>query len=141
MAYLYVKNEQDALDIYQETILKAYMNIPNLRKNNLFKTWITKILINNVYAKNKYHDKFSDVDIENYIGNYSYSDIENKLDLYEAIDLLEEKYKTPIILHYFYDLTINQIADITTSNENTIKTNLRRAKKKMYDILKEEEND
>ncbi|MGL6106257.1 sigma-70 family RNA polymerase sigma factor [Romboutsia sp.] len=141
MAYLHVKNEQDALDIYQETILKAYMNISNLRKNNLFKTWIIKILINNIYSKNKHDSKYSNVDFENYIIDYTYSDIEKNIDLYAAIDVLDEKYKTPIILHYFYDYTISQISDITNSNENTIKTNLKRAKKKMYDILKEGENE
>lgn len=141
MAYLHVKNEQDALDIYQETILKAYMNISKLKKDNLFKTWITRILINNVYSKSKYDSKYYDLEIENYIGDHPYSEIEKNIDLHAAIDVLEDRYKTPIILHYFYDFTINQISEITGSNENTIKTNLRRAKKQMYVILKEVENE
>lgn len=37
--------------------------------------------------------------------------IEN-IDLYDAIDKLSEKYKTPIILQYFQDLTITQISEI-----------------------------
>ena len=52
-AFLYVKNEHDALDIYQETVYKAYINISKLRNSNFFKTWITKILINNVNMKKK----------------------------------------------------------------------------------------
>ena len=48
------------------------------------------------------------------------------------------KYKTPVILQYFHDLTIPQIAEIMECNENTVKSNIRRAKKKLYDILKEE---
>ncbi|MGL5380019.1 sigma-70 family RNA polymerase sigma factor [Clostridium sp.] len=141
MAYLYVKNEQDALDIYQETILKVYMNISKLKKNNLFKTWITRILINTVYAKKQSDFKYCDSELENYIGDYSYSEIEKNIDLYATIDQLGKNYKTVIILHYFYDFSISQISEITGLNENTIKTNLRRAKKKMHDLLKEEKHE
>lgn len=140
MAFLYVKNEHDASDIYQETVLKAYMNISKLKNHKAFKTWITKILINNVYSSNKYFTKFEGSNEENFIGNFSYLYIEEKLDLYDAIDILDEKYRTAIILQYFYDLTIQQISEITNTNENTVKTNIRRAKKKMYDFLKEDKH-
>lgn len=60
--------------------------------------------------------------------------------MYDAIDILDEKYRTAIILQYFYDLTIQQISEITNTNENTVKTNIRRAKKKMYDFLKEDKH-
>ncbi len=46
VAYAYVKNEEDALDIVQETVYKAYISIDTLRKPKYFNTWLTKILIN-----------------------------------------------------------------------------------------------
>lgn len=141
MAFLYVKNEQDAMDIYQETTLKAYMNISKLKNLSSFKTWITRILINNVYNRNNQYKKMKEEKIEDYIGECSYSTIESNIDLYDALDLLKENYRTPIILQYFYGLTIQQISQITNTNENTVKTNIRRAKKKMYDALKEDVND
>lgn len=140
-AFLYVKNEHDALDVYQETIYKAYINISSLRNSNFFKTWITKILINNVNIKYRHYNKFQDEEVEDYIGEISYSNIEEHMDLYDAIDSLDEKYKTPIILQYFQDLTTSQIADIMECNENTVKSYIRRAKKKLYNILKEEEDE
>lgn len=140
-AFLYTKNEHDALDIYQETVYKAYINISKLRNQNLFKTWITKILINNVNMKNRHYSKFQDEEVEDYIGEISYSSIEENIDLYDAIDSLDEKYKTPIILQYFQDLTVTQISDIMECNENTVKSYIRRGKKKLYDILKEENNE
>lgn len=140
-AFLYVKNEHDALDIYQETVYKAYINISSLRNPNFFKTWITRILINNVNIKHRHYNKFKDEQVEDYIGEISYSNIEEHMDLYDAIDSLHEKYKTPIILQYFQDLTTLQIAEIMECNENTVKSYIRRAKKKLYDILKEEENE
>ena len=137
-AFLYVKNEHDALDIYQETVYKAYINISKLRNPNFFKTWLTKILINNVNIKHRHYSKFQDEQVEDFLGEISYSNIEENIDLYDAIDSLEEKYKTPVILQYFQDLTISQIAQIMECNENTAKSYIRRAKKKLYDILKEE---
>ena len=49
--------------------------------------------------------------------------------MYDAIDSLDEKYKTPIILQYFQDLTILQIAEVMECNENTIKSYIRRGRK------------
>lgn len=138
MAFIYTKNEHDALDIYQETVYKAYLNIGKLKDSSYFKTWITRILINNVNMKNRHVSRFKDVEVEDYIGEIEYSSIEEKIDLYDAIDVLEEKYKTPIILQYFQDLTISQISKIMDCNENTVKSYIRRGKKKLYDLLKEE---
>ncbi|MDU6483296.1 MAG: sigma-70 family RNA polymerase sigma factor [Paraclostridium sordellii] len=140
MAFLYVKNEQDAMDIYQETVLKAYLNITKLKDRKAFKTWITKILVNNVYTKNNQARKVQENHIKLDTKEFNHIDIEEKIDLYDAIDILEEKYRTPIILQYFYDLTTKQISEITNFNENTIKTNIRRGKKKIYEILKEEKD-
>ena len=137
-AFLYVKNEHDALDIYQETIYNAYINISKLRNVNFFKTWITRILINNVNLKNRHYNKFQDEQVEDYIGEIEYCNIEENIDLYDAIDTLDEKYKTPIILQYFQDFTVTQIAEVMECNENTVKSYIRRGKKKLYDILKEE---
>lgn len=138
MAFIYVKNEHDALDIYQETVYKAYINISKLRNSSFFKTWITKILINNVHMKNRHYNKFQDKKMEDYIGEIEYSNIEENIDLYDAIDNLDEKYKTSIILQYFQDFTVAQIAEVMECNENTVKSYIRRGKKKLYDILKEE---
>ena len=46
MAYLYVGQEDAALDVVQESILKAYKSLKTLREPEYFRTWLTKILIN-----------------------------------------------------------------------------------------------
>ena len=46
MAFLYVRNEADALDVVQESILKAYKGLRSLREPEYFRTWLTKIAIN-----------------------------------------------------------------------------------------------
>ena len=45
-AYLYAGNEDAALEIVQETVLRAFRSIRKLREPGLFRSWITRILIN-----------------------------------------------------------------------------------------------
>ncbi|HBF9727101.1 TPA: sigma-70 family RNA polymerase sigma factor [Clostridioides difficile] len=135
-AFLYTKDENEAMDICQETIYKTILNIHKLREPSCFKTWMTKILINNVNEVNRNKIKIFDNDFQiELIKDISYEKLEEKLDLYSAIDLLEEKFKTPIIFQYFQDMTIKEIAEVLECNENTVKTYLRRGKKKLYEIL------
>lgn len=47
MAFIYVKNKQDALDIVQETAYRSFKCISNLKEPQYFKTWLIKIAINN----------------------------------------------------------------------------------------------
>lgn len=58
---------------------------------------------------------------------------------YEAVMQLSEPMKTVIILHYYEDLTLKQIAEITDTPLSTVKTRLYSALKKLKLILKEEE--
>jgi len=48
-AYVYVKNEQDALDVVQETVYKAFISVGQVKEPKYFVTWLTKILIRNCY--------------------------------------------------------------------------------------------
>lgn len=46
MAFLYVKNQEDALDVVQEVAYQSFKNIHTLKKPEYFKTWLMKITIN-----------------------------------------------------------------------------------------------
>ena len=85
-------------------------------------------------SKSKFVDNFEQIELIEYI---NYENLEEKIDLYNAIDILDEKFKTQIILQYFHDMTIKEISEILESNENTIKTYIRRGKERLYRILNE----
>lgn len=142
MAFLYVKNEHDALDIYQDTIYSTYLNISKLKNPKFFKTWITRILINNAKRKLKSITKkglLKDAEMLDFISeNNDEVDIEEKIDLYNAIDSLEEKYKTPIVLKYFQDMSIKEISETLKCPENTVKSYIHRAKALLLKSLKED---
>ena len=138
-AYIRCKYEEDVKEIVQETIYKAYRNIRSLKEPQYFKTWLSRILINvaNDYLRNK-----GMVDLEldetSYVTEVVIEDkIEIKIDLYNAIDELEDKYKDAVILRYIDDLKIEDISKILDRPVNTIKTHLRKALKDMKKMLKE----
>ena len=138
-AYIRCKYEEDVKEIVKETIYKAYRNIRSLKEPQYFKTWLSRILINvaNDYLRNK-----GMVDLEldetSYVKEVVIEDkIEIKIDLYNAIDELEDKYKDAVILRYIDDLKIEDISKLLDRPVNTIKTHLRKALKDMKKMLKE----
>ncbi|MDU5249979.1 sigma-70 family RNA polymerase sigma factor [Clostridium perfringens] len=138
MAFLYVKDEQDALEVIHETVYRAFLNIEKLKKAKFFNTWITRILINvsidflKKKGKNEMLDESTPI-----IKEKCEISTEEKLDLYNAIDLLNDNYKTVIIMMYFNDIKIKDISKVMEIPENTVKTYLRRAKQALGEVLKE----
>ena len=143
MAYIHTRDKDMALDIIQETTIVAFKNIKSLKEPLAFKKWITRILVNitiNELKKRKKVIHIDNYDVINnndiFINNKSIN-IDEKLDLYNAVDLLKNNYKTIIIMKYFNDLTIKEIGYTLNLSENTVKTNLKRAKEALFKILKE----
>lgn len=140
IAFMHTKNEQDALDIVSDTIVKGYENIHKVQRPAYFKTWLIRVLLNTV------HDHFRKVQettnwefLENVSADMTeYIGIEEKMDLYHAIDSLPEKYKSIIILKYYNELKISEISDILCMPEGTVKASLHHAKKALKDFLKED---
>jgi RNA polymerase sigma-70 factor (ECF subfamily) len=61
-----------------------------------------------------------------------------KLDLYRAIDKLDDRCRTVIILKYFHDLTIREVAEIMQCPQGTVKTYLHKALNSLRIELKED---
>lgn len=125
-AFAYVKDEHSALDIVQETVYKAYVSINKLREPKYFNTWITRILINNSMNFIKKEEKvicLEEQELATIVGSEKISH-EDKIDLLDVVDKLQEKYKEVIILKYFSDLTIKEISKALDMPVGTVKTYL-----------------
>lgn len=144
IAFAYLKNEEEALDIVSDTIYKAYMDINKLKNPQYFNTWITRILINSAINRLKKNERIVLIDeyekVESFNLNISdiESDIPKCIDLYNAIDKLNVKSKSIIILRYFQDMTISEISEVLKIPEGTTKVYLHRALKKLKVELEEE---
>ncbi|WP_436867050.1 sigma-70 family RNA polymerase sigma factor [Bacillus fungorum] len=140
-AYAYVRNEQDALDVYQETIYTAYISIKTLKKPERFSSWITKILVfKSIDFIRKESRNFTTDNEETFtelIASENVDFIMHSMDLSEAFKFLNPTAKTIILLRYYHDLSIKEIATIMNYPEGTVKSHLNRAKKELRPILKE----
>lgn len=139
LAYMYTKNEQDALDAVQECAMRAMISMDKLREPQYFKTWITRILINSVYRaqrKNRHDSPFEEYCEAAQEPSVS---IEEKTDLYDAIDLLPPTYKTVVILQYFEGMKLKDIAQVMNIPEGSVKAYLHRAREALRSQLKDSE--
>ena len=93
MAYLYVRNEETALDVVGSTILSAYQSIRALKEPEYFKTWITRILIRAAQSEQKKIVFYGDLDHVKAPERYTGVSLEEKCDLNSAIEQLSEKYR------------------------------------------------
>lgn len=133
VAKLNLDEEDDIQDVLQETFIRAYLCLPKLKHNNFFKTWITKILLNEC---NKIHNlkKHNTQLMNKYVSNFdvhSSTNIDTKLDLEEMKNLLTDSENKIFSLYYEEGYTIKQISKKLNINQNTIKTKLRSARTKI----------
>lgn len=131
-----LKSEHDIEDAFQSTVVKAYENIGTIKNEEYFKTWITRILINecnNIIRKNKKVDYVEEVTTLDTV----YDDKKRDLDLITAINSLSEDLRITTWLFYFRDMPIEEISKALGIAKGTVKSRLNRSREKLYSILKE----
>lgn len=139
LAYSYVKNKEDALDIVQDAVYKAITNIDKLNNPESIKSWFYRIVVNTALdfiRKNKRIYVMDHQMIEPLVP--SAEDVYIDFDLNESLDHLPIKYRSVIILRYFEDMKIDEVADVLGENVNTIKTRLYQALQLLQIKLKDE---
>lgn len=134
-----LKNNEDIKDAIQETLYYAYRNITQLREAEKFESWIISILINNCnkfYKQydNNYHISYEESQLNQSEDN-QYRRIENKIDFFIFLELLDKIDKEIFTMYYIQEYTISMISSKLSINENTIKTKLRRARQKIQEYI------
>lgn len=132
LAYSYVKNEADALDIVQESAYKAIKQCSKLKNTGYADTWIYRIVINTATDFLRQKQK-------NIVGVDDYLDQEQAVnedgyanaDIMDTLSMLEDKDRSVLILRYFEQCQLDQISDITGEKLSTVKSRLYRALKKL----------
>lgn len=137
IAYSYVKNQQDALDIVQETVYKAFVSIKTLKNPKYFNTWLIRIAINSALDHVKKSKKCVSLEDTLKDTKNTTNQIEENIDLYTALDKLDSKHKTVVILKYFEDLTFKEISNILDYPTSTVKTYFYRALKHLKISIEE----
>lgn len=141
LAFTYVKDIHKAEDIIQDVFLKVYANLHQFKGKSSFKTYLYRITINQCkdYLKSWSFKNlfFTEKSIE-----YSFDSFESTVIRFEEnyelgmkILDLPIKYREVIILYYYQDYSISEIATLLTVSESTIHTRLRRAKQRLKEKI------
>lgn len=131
IAASYLKNPEDAMDAVQNAVCKALEKYRTIRQPEFLKTWFYRILVNEcqMMLRNRKKEVLTDEedtwDIPSTEGVFSEEDYQ----LYQEVMLLPEKLKTVILLRFYEDMALKEIADITETNLSTVKTRLYQALK------------
>ncbi|MBD7985622.1 sigma-70 family RNA polymerase sigma factor [Sporosarcina sp. Sa2YVA2] len=132
----------DIPDVTQEVFIKLYRFLPQFNQQR-FTTWLYKITLNAArdYYRKASRENAKEDRLKNETGEDNHQSAEKQVLLFEedqelhtAILQLEEKYRIPLILFYFQDLTYQQISEVMNITMAAVKTRIFRAK----DILKKE---
>ncbi|MEK4130228.1 sigma-70 family RNA polymerase sigma factor [Solibacillus sp. FSL W8-0474] len=138
-AYTYMKNKQDAEDIVQETFIKAFGALAQLKEPKYFATWLYKILIRECFLalKKKKRTELLEIEIMEQLQLLDQENSEDYSELHNAIEILKKDYQLAIVLHYFYDFKVFEIAEMLGKPNNTIKMHLHRGRKALRLKLEE----
>lgn len=122
-------NEEDIADAMQETVLDSFEHIRELKKSEFFKTWITRILINNcnqILQRRKRCDVLEEFpEIESRDGNQA------ELEFQQMLDTLSEDSRLIFQLYYGEGYNAREISELLHQSENTVKSRLRRGRSRI----------
>lgn len=134
LAYRYVRNEQDALDVVQEGACKAIQKCSDIRNSRYAGTWLYRIMIHTAVdfiKKRKSEPEFTDL-CRLQAGE---PDHYENTDLIRAVNSMDSKAATIIRLYYYEDLTIAQVAQLVGEKESTVKSRLYRSLRRLRVIM------
>lgn len=133
LAFSYVKNKETALDIVQNAIYNGLRAIHTLNEPQYVKTWFYRILVNACIDELRKSKRLVPTDPQELPEGVVPETVskEELLDLQKALDSLEPESKTIVVLRYFEDMKIGDIADVLGVNLSTVKTKLYRALEKL----------
>src|SRR5512145_546561 len=120
LALRVLKNEEEALDLAQETFVRAWTALPNFKGQSQFRTWLYRIVTNLCYNRlpnlrrslnDLGDDAMEDIPESNFDNPaHEFESNETRQYLYQAIDELDANYKLLITLRYQNELSYEEIA-------------------------------
>lgn len=140
MCFLYLKDYHLAEDAAQETFIKAMYAYDSFRNQSSEKTWLTQIAINtckNLMRTNWFRLARNELKEDIQSLEDSYDTILEKNSVLKAIMKLRENDRKMIVLYYYQELSMKEIAQITGKSENTVIQCVNRARGRLKKILLE----
>lgn len=140
-SYLYrlCGSREDALDLAQDTFLKAYSNLHRFRTGMDFKPWIYRIAHNNYVNHIKLKKVLVDIDTEDFTDNITPLDIvlgkDRKTAIEGIVNNLPYKFRAVFLLRIIDDLSFREIGSILKISESNARMRYLRVRKKIGELL------
>ena len=134
VAFSILKTEDEINDAISNTTVIVFEKIKTLKNEEYFKTWLTRILINEcykIYNQNKKIVYLENCNQEKLTYNDEYVDYEIR----NLVKNLDRDLRQIVILYYFEDFSVKEIAKIIQKPEGTVKSRLSRARKELENAL------
>lgn len=127
IAFLYLGNADDSEDVLQDTFIKLLYNSPGFKDENHKKAWLIRVTQNNCknLLKSFARKNISYDDLQ--IPSLS-ADDDLKMDVVKQVISLPVKYKSAIILYYYNDYSVSEIAHILKISKSAVKMQLKRGR-------------
>jgi len=148
----FVKNHSDALDVSQETLIKAYRALPNFRGDSAFYTWLYRIAVNTaknhltVQSRKITKSDYDVAEIEQIEGNMSLTEQttpesllakdELQETILKTIENLPEDLKSAIMLREIEGLSYEGIAEVMECPVGTVRSRIFRAREMIDSKIK-----
>jgi len=136
LAYVYMKNSHDVMDVLEDMIVILYENIHKLKKVESFSAWSKTILVNCCKKQLKKKERW--VLKHTVEGEEEQEDIDRvteKVMINGALDKLKPKHSEVIKLRYFMDMEYKCIARVLRIPEGTVKSRIAIGMRKLKEIL------
>ncbi len=145
LALRVVKDENEALDLTQETFVRAWTALPNFKGQSQLRTWLYRIVTNLCYnrlpnLRRSLNDLGDDVMEEIPETKFNapadeFESNETRKHLYQAINGLDEQYRLLVTMRYQNELSYEEIATSLNLPLGTVKTGIFRAKAQLRNAL------
>ncbi|MBO4593020.1 MAG: RNA polymerase sigma factor [Bacteroidaceae bacterium] len=133
-------NRDDADDLAQETLVKAYLSSGSYSDEGKFKAWLYKIAYNTFVSSRRAAKAVASIEEAADIADLSLApDRRYKYQsLYAALSKMQPKERTALVLFYMNDYSIKEISRITDAGEDAVKKQLQRGRDHLRQFIKAE---
>lgn len=136
IAYSYLRSETEALEMVQEATYRAWVKRGSLKDEQRFAPWLTRILINCCKDELKRRKRLHvNIPVQEGSGLQEMTS-DRKLDMERALEAVKPKYRQVLVLKYYRDMTLTDIAEVLGKPEGTVKTWLNKGLKQLRDKLR-----
>ena len=132
-------SDADAEDAVGQAVLQAWQSLDKLRDKGAVRPWLIKITVNCAYALRRKQAKL--ISLEDAKVEPSAVDPPRWDGLWDAVRALPLERRTAVVLFYYEDMSVEQIAKCLGVPVGTVKSRLSRARKQLKEMLQEQEGE